>query len=96
MSGSLIVLATQQRTCCICRGKALKGDLARLVVLDGEITYDAASRLPGRGAYVHRRLDCILNINRPEKWRRALRIESNFRGFSSLVAVGDKLLKEIG
>jgi uncharacterized protein len=88
-------LVAQERTCCICRRKASKAELARLVVLEGRILYDSAGRLPGRGAYVHRRVDCILNMNQPERWRRALRIVSKSVDFDTLGSVTKELLKEI-
>lgn len=47
------------RTCIGCRQVAAKRELLR-VVADGErVAMDGAARLPGRGAYVHRRTGCI-------------------------------------
>jgi predicted RNA-binding protein YlxR (DUF448 family) len=47
------------RTCVGCRGREAKALLVR-VVMDGcRIDVDARARRPGRGAYVHRRRDCM-------------------------------------
>jgi predicted RNA-binding protein YlxR (DUF448 family) len=47
------------RTCLGCGQKGLKGDLVRIVMVDGVLTVDAQGRLPGRGAYVCPREGCI-------------------------------------
>lgn len=52
--------AEPERTCVACRGRSPKRDLIRVARRpDGSVSVDAASREPGRGAYVHRELDCI-------------------------------------
>lgn len=47
------------RTCVGCRARAVKSELARLVVVDGRAVVDLAGRLPGRGAYVHLTEECV-------------------------------------
>lgn len=46
------------RTCVGCRQQTVKAELVRLVVVDSRLHVDVRKRLPGRGAYLHRRRDC--------------------------------------
>lgn len=46
-----------QRSCVVCRGKADKSSLVRLVISDGKLTTDPTQKLPGRGLYVHKHCD---------------------------------------
>ncbi|MBP6633179.1 MAG: DUF448 domain-containing protein [Kofleriaceae bacterium] len=41
------------RTCVLCRGKATRAALARVVADGDRLVFDRAQRRPGRGAYVH-------------------------------------------
>ena len=47
------------RTCLGCGRQGLKGDLVRMVMLDGALTIDVRGGLPGRGAYVCPREECV-------------------------------------
>ena len=47
------------RTCLGCGQKGLKGDLVRIVLQDGALMVDAQGGLPGRGAYVCPREECV-------------------------------------
>ena len=47
------------RTCLGCGRKSLKGDLVRIVTVGGVLTIDVQGRLPGRGAYVCPREECV-------------------------------------
>jgi len=47
------------RTCLGCGRKGLKGNLVRIVMVDGALTVDVQGRLPGRGAYVCPREECV-------------------------------------
>jgi hypothetical protein len=43
-----------------CKGKAVKGDLVRVVRAAGDsASVDVAGSAPGRGAYVHRDASCV-------------------------------------
>ena len=83
----------QQRTCCICRAKAPKGELVRMVVSDLALRWDENHRLPGRGAYVHRRVECLSKMNQPAKWKRALRVEKVRVDFDSLPLIAKALME---
>ena len=52
-------IAGPVRTCVGCRGPDAKAHLVRLVAAGGRIALDPEARRPGRGAYVHRRQDCV-------------------------------------
>lgn len=52
-------IAGPVRTCVGCRGPDAKEHLVRLVAAGGRIALDPEARRPGRGAYVHRRQDCV-------------------------------------
>ena len=47
------------RTCLGCGQKGLKGDLVRIVMVDGVLMVDTERRLPGRGAYICPREECV-------------------------------------
>jgi predicted RNA-binding protein YlxR (DUF448 family) len=47
------------RTCIGCGQPDTKRVLTRLATRDGAVVADLAGRLPGRGAYLHRRPECL-------------------------------------
>jgi predicted RNA-binding protein YlxR (DUF448 family) len=47
------------RTCIACRRPAAKPTLRRLAAVDGTVQVDPLVRLPGRGAYVCDRQECV-------------------------------------
>ena len=59
------------RTCTICRAELPKREMIRLTkASDGEISVDDTGRKPGRGLYVCRSSECLVNAcksNRLEK-----------------------------
>lgn len=65
------------RTCVGCRERASKADLVRLVILDGTLTVDRDFTVPGRGAYLHPRPDCVESALRRRALPRALRWQGN-------------------
>jgi predicted RNA-binding protein YlxR (DUF448 family) len=66
-------LAGPQRTCVGCRQRAEKAQLLRVVNSDGILVIDLQSRQPGRGAYLHRALDCVELADQRRAVARALR-----------------------
>lgn len=62
-----------QRTCVGCRETCGKTDLLRVVVANGTVVPDPAATMPGRGAYVHPRPDCVDLAVRRKSFARALR-----------------------
>jgi predicted RNA-binding protein YlxR (DUF448 family) len=65
-----------ERTCCVCRSKGGKEELARLVFADGALVWDRDFGAPGRGAYVHRHLECLSKFSQVARWERSLRLTS--------------------
>jgi predicted RNA-binding protein YlxR (DUF448 family) len=61
------------RTCVGCRGRAAKADLLRLAWRDG-VLIDERQIAPGRGAYLHRSVDCLELAVRRRSVGRALRV----------------------
>ena len=65
---------TPQRSCAICRVKADKSGLIRVVRSpDGHAVIDTARKLPGRGTYICPDADCIGNARKSGKLSQALR-----------------------
>jgi len=50
------------RTCLGCGQRSLKGELIRIVTVDGALRVDEAGRLPGRGAYLCPETACISSL----------------------------------
>ncbi len=78
-----------KRLCVACREMREKGELVRITKSkDGAISLDLTGKLPGRGAYICKKLECL---NRARKTR-ALE-----RAFSSEIsdAVYETLAKEL-
>lgn len=69
-----IVIPTPTRTCVGCRKTAAKTELQRVVCVDGVITVDVRTRLAGRGAYLHRDLQCLQQAESRRAFQRALRL----------------------
>ncbi|HEY7857642.1 MAG TPA: YlxR family protein [Candidatus Nanopelagicales bacterium] len=62
------------RTCVGCRTRAGRSELVRVVMAQGACVPDPAARLPGRGAWLHRRLECLDLAERRRALPRALRV----------------------
>lgn len=63
-----------ERTCCVCRSRAEKRDLIRLVCSEGRLELGDASGSKGRGAYVHADARCLAKAAQPARWERALKV----------------------
>jgi len=63
-----------ERTCCVCRSKGGKQELARLVFFEGALMWDEWQRAPGRGAYVHLTAECLSKMSNVTRWERSLRL----------------------
>jgi predicted RNA-binding protein YlxR (DUF448 family) len=48
--------------------------LLRVVAAEGEVLPDPRRRLPGRGAYLHHRLECLALAERKRAFTRAFRL----------------------
>ncbi|MET9295874.1 YlxR family protein [Streptomyces sp. NPDC003077] len=73
MSGRTRARACPERSCVGCRERAVKGDLLRIVAIEGECAPDPRGTLPGRGAYVHPTRACLDLAVRRRAFPRAFR-----------------------
>ncbi|HEY3609950.1 MAG TPA: YlxR family protein [Pseudonocardiaceae bacterium] len=80
------------RTCVGCRATALATELLRVVVADGAVVPDPERRLPGRGAWLHARSECLRAAERRRAFPRALRAQ----GPLDIDAVRDHLSRQPG
>nr|WP_255498050.1 YlxR family protein [Nakamurella sp. PAMC28650] len=64
------------RTCVGCRDKVDASTLLRVVAVAGVLTPDPRHRLPGRGAWLHSRVECLDLAGRRRAFGRALRLAS--------------------
>ncbi len=81
------------RTCVACREPAEKMSLVRIVRrADGEVCVDASGKMPGRGAYVCAKKECIDLAIKHKRLGRALRgeiPESLIRELEAIVVNND-------
>jgi uncharacterized protein len=86
------------RTCVGCRQRDQQARLLRVALVEGCATPDPRRRLPGRGAYVHRRTECVDRAARAGNVARALRAPVPGEQVSSLLerAGGDRSRIRIG
>jgi uncharacterized protein len=80
------------RTCVGCRERCAQDRLLRVVAVAGEVVPDPRRRLPGRGAYLHPRPECLASAERRRAFARALRLP----GPSALDAVRARLAETAG
>lgn len=82
-----------QRTCIGCRELTTKDKLIRCAYSaeTNEVVIDLEQRMPGRGAWIHPREDCLKKAVRSRGFHRALRIMDN--GGRATVSVDITALK---
>ncbi len=61
------------RRCLGCQESDSTEKLLRCVAQDNRVVVDEKGRLPGRGAWVHRNLECLSQSLRRRAWGRAFR-----------------------
>ncbi len=77
---------SRPRTCTGCREESPKRELIRIVRgADGRVAADPTGRLPGRGAYVCRKKECILEAMKRNALARALRTPVEREFYESLL-----------
>jgi predicted RNA-binding protein YlxR (DUF448 family) len=62
-----------QRTCIGCREPAERDTLIRFASVDGRVVPDPAAALPGRGAWLHPRPECLERAIARRAFARALK-----------------------
>lgn len=88
-------MRTIERTCCVCRSKADKRKLARLVSRNGALLWDDQQRAPGRGAYVHLTSECVSKMGHAGKWEHVLRLSQGTLAPAQVSEVTRGLLQEV-
>lgn len=88
-------MRTIERTCCVCRSKADKRELARLVCCNGALLWDDRQRAPGRGAYVHLSSECLSKMGHAGKWEHVLRLPQGTLVPAQVSEVTRSLLQEV-
>ncbi len=86
-------MVPSERTCVVCRSKGAKSSLARLVLSGNALVWDTEHALPGRGAYVHMKPECLSKMTQPARWERALRAPSEAVEVASLRKVAAELME---
>jgi len=76
------------RTCLGCRRREARSALLRLVQRGGAVVPDTSATLPGRGAWVHRRRECVEAAVRRRAFGRAFRTSEPLDVGALLAAVG--------
>jgi uncharacterized protein len=79
------------RTCLVCRGKRPKAELLRLALEEQLVCEDLGQVMPGRGAYVCRRSNCLSQLRFDRRLQRAFRGKA--RAMSQVVGA-QSLLEE--
>jgi predicted RNA-binding protein YlxR (DUF448 family) len=74
LDGPIDGLAGPVRMCIGCRSRASRAVLLRVAILDGTLVPDGQAQLPGRGAWLHRDLQCLDEAERRRAIARALRV----------------------
>jgi len=74
LDGPIDGLAGPVRMCVGCRSRASRAVLLRVVIVDGFLVPDHRATLPGRGAWLHRDLQCLDEAERRRALPRALRV----------------------
>jgi predicted RNA-binding protein YlxR (DUF448 family) len=62
------------RTCIGCRSRAPRSSLLRVVARGSELVVDDSAILPGRGAWLHPRIECYTKAVQRRAFGRALRM----------------------
>lgn len=70
----LTAVHVPSRTCVGCRGKSAKTELLRVVAVEDALVPDPRGRAPGRGAYVHPAVECLVRAEKRRAFPRALRV----------------------
>lgn len=84
-----------ERTCLFCRRSGLKSELLRFVWSGEEVVWDVDHQLVGRGAYCHRRIECLSRTGDLSLWSRAFRLSSGELKLPMLTKAMDLIRKEV-
>lgn len=76
-----------ERSCVVCKRRAAKADLVRLVLEGDALRLDEEQTAPGRGAYVHGDPGCVTQLTRGGTLARAFRVDEARIERASIVAL---------
>jgi predicted RNA-binding protein YlxR (DUF448 family) len=79
----------------VCRGRADKAELTRLVCSAGVLQVDREGRAVGRGAYVHATVACLTKGAQAARWERALRLPPGALGRDQVARVFADLMEMV-
>jgi predicted RNA-binding protein YlxR (DUF448 family) len=74
-----------QRTCVVCGRKAPQAELERMAVSGGRVLWDPSRRLPGRGAYICFRRECLEALKRDRNKSRIFRRQLGEEAWAEVV-----------
>jgi len=80
---------TPLRMCAACRRRASQKELVRLAVRGESVVFDPTRRLPGRGAYICRRPECLEALLEKDCGERAFRRKLNPEAWGGLLSQQD-------
>ena len=84
-----------ERTCIICRSKADKERLVRVVATGAGLSVDRRQSLPGRGAYIHASSTCVSRLAQVGRWERALRLPERTLDARLVAKLAEELMSEV-
>ena len=64
-------MSTPLRMCVVCRQMKAKVELLRVAKKDGEFSVDISGKLPGRGAYICKKSECLARAIKSKALERA-------------------------
>jgi predicted RNA-binding protein YlxR (DUF448 family) len=77
------------RMCAACGRRAPQKELIRLALSGKKVVWDPARRLPGRGAYICRRSECLAALLRKRRGERIFRQKLGPEAFKGLLSHQD-------
>ena len=60
-----------ERMCVVCRQMHPKNELIRLVLVNGQVLIDETQKMQGRGVWLDKNRDCIINAEKRKTLNRA-------------------------
>jgi predicted RNA-binding protein YlxR (DUF448 family) len=81
-----VMMRRRPRTCVGCREESPKREMLRIARnAAGEVSVDPSGRLPGRGAYVCLKEECILSARKRDALSKALRVKVDAEVYDTLL-----------
>jgi predicted RNA-binding protein YlxR (DUF448 family) len=81
------------RTCVGCRQQGNRANLVRLVLSQGNLSFDWNKNLPGRGSWLHKRISCFDKAVDRGSFNRAVRAKLNPENLIKLKEQAEKMLE---